>query len=140
MTTCRKRWGIRKRWAWQLARAAKVIENQETNGLPAPSTVREAARISEAHAAAEEEEGDQHRDDRSARNGHAGQARPGAARVVGAGGKGAKENFDVAAAITKQVEGHLSELERLHARHVCSANLTNILRLYRESLLPFPPG
>lgn len=119
---CRVRWGFQKGWGHKLAQAGRVIEKQEANGLPAPRTERHARRINEALA---------HTD------GEANAPRKTPPRAGGS--SGSQETIELAAAVTKQIEGHLRTLEELHARHVCSASATHTLLLFRQLILPWPP-
>ena len=44
-----------------------------------------------------------------------------------------------ASEISEQVRGHLLALEELHASHLCASRASQILKLYAEAVLPWPP-
>jgi hypothetical protein len=41
--------------------------------------------------------------------------------------------------INEQVRGHLLALEELHASHLCASRASEILKLYADVVLPWPP-
>lgn len=109
---CEQRWGFSNRYANRLCEAARLIQECERDGIEPPANESQARRILNARKKPSISEPEL------------------LAKSI--------EEERPSVARTREIERHLAELRDLHSGHPYAAKAGELLRLYAETLLPWP--
>jgi hypothetical protein len=137
-----ERWGFSRAWGHAMATAGGVVKEKEDGGLPAPTSQREAKRMTQFVAPPQSQT--RQDDDGPSETSEPAKSAPAprhqARRLADDKQLGKAELTEIADGISQRIHFHLSSLERLHAAHPCRGRADGLLKQYREVFLPWPPA